>query len=111
VKYTLSGGFAGFMDTVTVHSDGTVTVTNPVVGERTGTVTPDQLQRIENLLANWCDLPAVEAVGGCCDLLFHSIEYNGRVQSWDDLTRNVPTELEQLGDELESINIAITGGS
>ena len=66
VRYTQTGGLAGTSDQMIVSPDGTVAITGPLWGERSGRLSPEQMSALVAAFQGWEALgdhyPAVPGV-------------------------------------------------
>jgi hypothetical protein len=79
IRYTQTGGLAGTSDQMIVSPDGTVAITGPLWGDRSGRLSPEQMSALPTAFQGWDALrdryPAVPGVTDPFDL---RLTYGGK---------------------------------
>ena len=108
IQYNRSGGFAGFDETLTLDSTGSLTVQSkrPAIDDQK-TISVEQVQAITGLLAQACPFEPGPTNGVCADCFFYKldVEMDGRaytVQASDvTLTKKLQPLINALSQLLQ----------
>lgn len=99
IQYNRSGGFAGFNETLTLDSDGSLMIKSerPPVDEQT-TISDEQVNGITELLVQACPFETESTKGVCADCFFYdlNIQMDGRSYSVQATDVALTEELQAL---------------
>jgi hypothetical protein len=99
IQYNRSGGFAGFDETLTLDSDGSLKVQSerPPIDEQK-TISADQVQAITELLVQACPFEVGPTNGVCADCFFYDLKIQ-----MDDRTYTVQVSDVTLTKKLQPL--------
>jgi hypothetical protein len=90
IDYSRSGGFAGFNESLTLRSDGNLSIQSenpPANAQRL--ISPDQISAIANLLAQACPFEMKANDAGCADCFLYKLNVQMDGQSYVLLATDV----------------------
>lgn len=106
VQYNRSGGFAGFNESLTLDSDGNLTIKSerPPVGKQM-TISVAQVEAITDLLVQACPFETDVEKGNCADCYFYelNIQMDGRTYSVQASDISLTEEISPLINELSQL--------
>jgi hypothetical protein len=106
IQYNRSGGFAGFDETLTLDSAGSLTVQSerPAMEDQK-TISADQVQAITELLAQACPFEAGPTNGVCADCFFYKldVQMDGRTYSVQASDVTLTKKLQPLINTLSQL--------
>jgi len=112
IQFNRSGGFAGFKQSLTVHSDGSLTIQseNPPANVQKS-ISKEQVSEITNLLAQACPFKMQPNDVGCADCFIYNLNIQMNGQSYGMLATDVTLtdEVYPLIDMLSQL-LQDTGG-
>lgn len=112
IQYGRSGGIAGFNQSLTMHSDGSLTIQseNPPADTQKS-ISQDQVNAITNLLVQACPFNMVPNDAGCADCFIYKLNVQMDGQSYVMLATDVTLteEVRPLIDMLSQL-LQDTGG-
>jgi hypothetical protein len=112
IEYNRSGGFAGFNETMTLQSNGSLKINseNPPANSQRS-ISPDQINAIANLLAQACPFEMEANDAGCADCFLYKLNIQMDGQSYVMLATDVTLsdDVHPLIDALSQL-LQDTGG-
>jgi len=112
IQFTRSGGFAGFNQSLTLQSDGSLKIQseNPAANVQK-TVSNDQVSEMANLLAQACPFKMQPNDAGCADCFIYnlSVQMNGQTYVMLATDVTLTDKLHPLIDVLSQL-LQDTGG-
>ncbi|MBN1450607.1 MAG: hypothetical protein JW963_06290 [Anaerolineales bacterium] len=112
IQYSRSGGFAGFKQSLTLHSDGSLTIQseNPPANVQKS-ISKEQVSEMANLLAQACPFKMQPNDAGCADCFIYnlSVQMNGQTYVMLATDVTLTDKLHPLIDVLSQL-LQDTGG-
>jgi hypothetical protein len=99
IQFNRSGGFAGFNESMTLDSDGKMTVQSerpPANEERT--ISENQINAITELLVKACPFEVEPEKGGCADCFLYDLNIR-----MDDRTYNIQASDVTMTEEMQPL--------
>jgi hypothetical protein len=99
IEYQRSGGIGGFSQSITLQSDGSMTIQSdhPAVDKQLQ-VPADHVEPVENLLVEACPFPVGRADGNCADCFNYELEIQ-----MDEQFYSIQAQDTTLTEELHSL--------